>query len=220
MVAFICNPAMVRWEKETGRSLEACRSGSLAYMAKFHGHWETFWRNNTQGCPPTSTCKHTHVHIHTHSHECTHEHTHTGMHKYMSIGHTHAHTHTYAHTYTQRGMPFWYMLKIQVNLKNHTESRTPRLYILWFHLYEISTKRKAVATGHLQWPGDRSRAGNYNQWSHFKIQSNQPLRDREDTNDAKGRQKEKIQKKGTVCSCQLRELPNTLCLTAENGNLK
>jgi len=33
-VAFIYNPPMVRWRKETGRPLEACRPGHLAYIVK------------------------------------------------------------------------------------------------------------------------------------------------------------------------------------------
>lgn len=36
----------------------------------------------------------------------------------------------------------------------------------------------------------------------------------------KGGRREKMEKKGTVCSCQLRQLPKALCMTAENVNLK
>lgn len=53
------SPAMVRWEKETGRPLEACTLGSLAYKVKFRAFErppeEWLLRNDTQNCPPTST---------------------------------------------------------------------------------------------------------------------------------------------------------------------
>jgi isoleucyl-tRNA synthetase len=80
----------MRWEEETGESLEAYGPVILAYLGKFQAMRDSVSSKRRTNIQDFDLHTHTHTHTHTHHH---------------TPSHTHTHTHTPSHTHSTCTMP-------------------------------------------------------------------------------------------------------------------